>query len=66
MIDNHHQPRPLSTKTTLRDNWHNVFRMFDCNQGKAKPWTNLHIGAAYFVFFEQCTEILLAGVVTDG
>jgi hypothetical protein len=40
--------------------------MFDCNQGKAKPWTNLHIGAAYFVFFEQFAEILLAGVVTDG
>jgi hypothetical protein len=40
--------------------------MFDCNQGKAKPWTNLYIGAAYFVFFEQCTDLLLAGVVTGG
>jgi hypothetical protein len=40
--------------------------MFDCNQGKAKPWTSLHIGAAYFVFVKQCTDLLLAGVVTGG
>jgi hypothetical protein len=40
--------------------------MFDCNQGKAKPWTNLHIDAAYFVFFKQWADLLLAGVVTGG